>query len=221
MADGLFEQLKKASPSLPKEWSKVLVPGTAAYETAVLLNASNKLPSLKYSDQLKYENGTYSKNDNEIVINSALLSPEKSDTLAHELTHALRYSMQNTARSLFGAYQKDKTSLSPNDRQFMDAWYKLDPDFTKLKSFQYPSSAYNGYRYSFTEAPAFAVGRMEDPRKQLSRTEYWDTSPGGEHFDATMATEQAILRDLYARQQLKQQEVTNPWWKDPFGFTIK
>ena len=41
-------------------------------------------------------------------------------------------------------------------------------------------------------------------------------------MDATIATEQAILRDLYARKiQQEQQPPTNPWWKDPFGFSIK
>mgnify|MGYP003351403995 CR=1 FL=1 len=61
--------------------------------------------------------------------------------------------------------------------------------------------------------------------KSLTKQEYWMSSPGGSHVDATLATEQAILRDLYARkilkQQQQQQQVETPWWKDPFGFTIK
>ena len=95
---------------------------------------------------------------------------------------------------------------------------------SKLPKFQYPDSEYNRYRSSFKEAPAWAVGRMEDPRASLTKQEYWMSSPGGSHVDATLATEQAILRDLYARkilQQQQQQQVETPWWKDPFGFTIK
>jgi len=218
MADGLFEQIKKNTKQpLPKEWASILEPGTASYEMAVLLNAQNKLPSIAFNADM-LENGTYSKSDNALVLNPTLSSPDKKNVLAHELTHALNYKMQEEARALFGKSRRQgEESLSQPEKQFYSAWNKLDPDFSKLSKFNYPVEGYNQYRHSFTEAPAFAVGRMEDPRKSLTRGEYWETSPAGGHVDATLAQEQAILRDLYARKQ----QPTTPWYKDPFGFSIK
>jgi len=215
---GLFEQIKQnTKQDLPPEWKKLLQPGTASYEMAVLLNAQNKLPSIAFNADM-LENGTYSKADNALVLNPTLSSPDKKNALAHELTHALNYKMQEEARALFGKSRRQgEDSLSQSEQQFYNAWNKLDPDFSKLQKFNYPVQGYNQYRHSFTEAPAFAVGRMEDPRQSLTRTEYWNTSPAGPHVDATIAQEQAILRDLYARKQ----QPSTPWWKDPFGFTIK
>ena len=80
------------------------------------------------------------------------------------------------------------------NKQLFDAYYKLDPDFFKIPKLNYPDQEYQNYRYSYNEAPAFGVGNME------SKADYYSTSPGGKHYDATMAQEQAILRDLYARQ---------------------
>jgi len=229
MADGLFESMLSKSKELPTEWKKLLQKGTAAYEIAILLNATNKLPSLSVDPKTKY-NAYYSKDDNSVFLNPSLDKDSQKNALAHELTHAIRYLMQNDARSILHEIRKSgDSSVSNLDNQFVNAWSKLDPDLLKLPKQQYPDSNYNNYRYSFTEAPAFAVGRMEDPRQYSSRGEYYSTSPSGSHFDATMATEQAILRDLYARrimeklqpkQPKQQQEPTSPLYTDPLGNTI-
>lgn len=212
---GLFEQIKQNTKAqLPAAWASVLEPGTAAYELAVLLNAKNKLPSISFNADMR-ENGTYSKADNALVLNSNLSSPLKKNTLAHELTHALNYTMQEEARNLYAKAEKQgERSLSQSEQQFVNGWQKLDPDFSKLKKLNYPGS-YNDYRHSFKEAPAWAVGNMEVTTPVRT--------PGGSHVDATLAQEQAILRDLQARmvQQQQQQEASTPWYKDPFGFTIK
>ena len=222
MADGLFEQLKNTSSPLPQEWQKVLTPGTAQYEAAILLNKQGKLPKLTFTSIPEAGvNGTYSKDRNEVTLDKFLTKNDQTNALAHEITHTLSHVMKDKVWAMRDQYEKTNKPATGMDAQFLDAYRKLDPDLTKLKGFQYPSKEYNDYRYSNTEAPAFAVGRMEDPRTTITRQDYWNNSPAGGHFDATMAQEQAILRDLYGRTQQPQQQPTAPWYKDPFGFSIK
>jgi hypothetical protein len=212
---GLFEQIKKTSNPLPSEWAKLLSPGTAQYEAAILLNKQGKLPALVVgkTSEASY-NGEYDKKTNTITLNPKTL--EVPQTLAHELTHALGYAMKDKVWTMRDQYEKTNKQATGADAQFLDAYRKLDPDFSKLKTMKYPDQEYNAYRHSSTEAPAFAVGRMEDPRKSLTRGEYFMSSPAGGHVDATLAQEQAILRDLYGRTQ--QPPLT---YQDPMGFTIK
>ena len=218
---GLFEQIQKNTKEpLPAAWAAYLKPGTAQYEAAVLLNSQGKLPQIRkgsLSDSMN--DGEFDASTNTVTVNPSLKPYEITQGLAHELTHALTTVMQTTARSILN--NQDKKQPSPTEQKFMDAWYKLDPDYSKLAQFTYPSSEYNQYRHSFREAPAWAVGRMEDPRQALTRQEYWMSSPGGSHVDATLAQEQAILRDLYARKVQQEQQPSTPWYKDPFGYTIK
>ena len=217
MADGLFQSLLNKVKELPAEWRKILAPDSAAYEAAVLLNSTGQLPKINFSKIPEGGvSGLYDKELNSITIDANKKNPEI--TLPHELTHALRYVMQDKVRGLGAAAQQTGKPLTGADQQLFDAWYKLDPDFSKIPKLQYPSSGFQNYRFSFTEAPAFAVGNMENPQKSLSRPEYYMTNPGGSHYDATMAQEQAILRDLYARQ-LNQQSTT-PIYTDPFANTI-
>lgn len=193
------------------------MPNSAAYEAAVLLNSTGQLPKLKFSTIPEVGvSGEYDKKTNSITIDLAKKKTET--TLPHELTHALRYVLQSKAREIGDTALQTGKMPTGIDKQYYDAWYKLDPDLSKLTPLQYPDSEYQRYRFSFTEAPAWAVGNMENPKKSFTQGEYAISSPGGGHYDATMATEQAILRDLYARQ-LNQQTAT-PWWKDPFGNTI-
>jgi len=217
MADGLFGSLLKKSKELPSEWEKVLTPNSAAYEAAVLLNSTGQLPSIVFSAIPEAGvSGEYDKKTNSITLDS---SKKKNDaTLPHELTHALRYVLQSKAREIGDTALQTGKFPTGIDKQYYDAWYKLDPDLSKLTPMQYPDRNYQQYRFSFNEAPAWAVGNMENPQKSFTKGEYVMTSPGGGHYDATMATEQAILRDLYARQL--NQKTETPWWKDPFGNTI-
>lgn len=211
MATGLFEQLKKTTTSLPKEWQKILTPGTAAYEAAILLNLQGALPKLvtDKTDKDSY-NAQYDSEANVITLNSN--TKDKSNAISHEITHALGYKMQDVSRSIQDKLEK-KVPVTTSEQQFFNGWQKLDPDFSTLKKMKYPGS-YNEYRHSFKEAPAWAVGNMEGTQPAMT--------PGGSHVDATLAQEQAILRDLYGRtQKPKQQEASTPWYKDPFGFTIK
>ena len=204
MADGLFQSLLNKVKELPAEWRKILAPDSAAYEAAVLLNSTGQLPKISFS-KLSEEgrSGEYDRKSNSITLNKS--SKNSEITLPHELTHALRYVMQDKVRGIGETYRQTGIPPSGIDKQLFDAWDKLDPDLSKMTPLKYPDPAYQNYRFSFTEAPAFAVGNMENPKKSFSKGEYYMTSPAGSHYDATMAQEQAILRDLYARKlNLKQ-----------------
>jgi hypothetical protein len=192
-------RLLDKTPQLPTEWSKILAPNSAAYETAVLLNATGQLPKLSFT-KLSDSNhaGEYDKESNSILINTS--NKNLANTLPHELTHALRLVMQNKVRKMNETAQQTNVPLTGIDKQLSDAWYKLDPDFSKLPTLQYPDETYNKYRHSFAEAPAWAVGNMDSPKKFQSRGDYYMTNPGGSHVDPTLATEQALLRALYAKQ---------------------
>jgi hypothetical protein len=215
MATGLFEQLKSTSKPLPAQWAKLLSPGTAQYEAAILLNKQGKLPNLVTGKTAEDSyNAQFSPETNTVTLNPKTL--EIPQALAHELTHALSYAMKDKVWSMRDQFEKTGKQATGIDAQFLNAYRKLDPDLSKLKAFQYPDQSYNEYRNSSTEAPAFAVGRMEDPRKSFTKSEYWMSSPAGGHVDATLAQEQAILRDLYGRTQL-----AAPVYQDPMGFTIK
>ena len=184
---------------LPAEWSKILAPNSAAYETAILLHATGQLPKISFTKlSEKGRSGEYDRESNSISINPS--SKDLSTTLAHELTHALRHAMESKVRGIGATAEQTGVPPTGIDKQLFDAWYKLDPDTTKLKPLNYPDAKYQDYRFSFSEAPAFAVGRMDNPQKNLSREQYYMTNPGGSHYDATLATEQALLRALYAKQ---------------------
>lgn len=217
MADGLFQSLLNKVKELPAEWKKILAPDSAAYEAAVLLNSTGQLPKINFSKIPEGGvSGLYNKELNSVTIDADKKSSEI--TLPHELTHALRYVMRDKVRALGTEAERTGRPFTNAEQQLFDAWYKLDPDLSKIKPLKYPDPAYQNYRFSFTEAPAFAVGNMENLNKFVSKADYYATSPGGSHYDATMAQEQAILRDLYARQ-LNQQSTT-PIYTDPFANTI-
>ena len=184
---------------LPAEWSKLLTPGSAAHEAAVLLNATGQLPKIgfaKFSEAGR--SGEYDRESNSITLDAN--NKNLAMTLPHELTHALRYVMRDKVRGIGEVARQTGVPPAEADKQLFDAWSKLDPDLSKMNPLKYPDPAYQNYRFSFTEAPAFAVGNMENSKQSMSKGEYYGTSPGGSHYDATLAQEQAILRDLYAKQ---------------------
>lgn len=187
------------APQLPAEWGKFLAPGSAAYEAAILLNSTGQLPKIGFAKLSETgRSGEYDRQSNSITLNTD--SKNLASTLPHELTHALRYVMRDKVRGIGEAARQTGVPPAGVDKQLYDAWDKLDPRESKIDPLKYPDPAYQNYRFSFNEAPAFAVGNMENPKQSFSRGEYYMTSPGGSHYDATLAQEQAILRDLYARQ---------------------
>jgi hypothetical protein len=200
-ANALSQQslLAGKAAQLPAEWANLLRSNSAAYEIATLLNATGQLPKIGFAKLSETgRSGEYDRQSNSITLNTD--SKNLASTLPHELTHALRYVMRDKVRGIGEAARQTGVAPAGADKQLFDAWTKLDPDFSKLPTLRYPDAAYNRYRHSFAEAPAFAVGNMDSPQNFRSRGEYLMTNPGGSHVDATLATEQAILRDLYAKQ---------------------
>jgi len=75
-----------AAPQLPAEWGKFLAPGSAAYEAAVLLNATGQLPKIGFAKLSEAgRSGEYDKESNSITLNTD--SKNLAMTLPHELTH--------------------------------------------------------------------------------------------------------------------------------------
>jgi hypothetical protein len=179
------------------QWQQYIKPNSDLEEIISLLRKTQSLPELQISSQLPpYVGGAYARDTNTVELNPRARDPQ--NTLAHEATHAMFKDMRD--KSLYLRDRQNKREpVSSADMSFVDAYNKLDPQLSRVPRMYYPDNEYNQYRHSFHELPAFAVGRMADPRKSLTRGEYFETSPGGQHLDATLATEQAILRDLYNR----------------------
>lgn len=120
--------------------------------------------------------------------NQITISPRGVNTMAigHELQHAVDSSMANF--NVKRMYE----STSPEESQFLDAIQKLGPR-TKL-----PLNKDAGdYRTDTDELRAFGVGNyINNSPGQDYRKRFGDP---GLHVDATMASESAILRDLYRR----------------------
>ncbi len=130
-----------------------------------------------------------------------------TDTLVHEMTHAVNYQMavQNSdepfnrfsrpRKSQFGeAYDKLRWDSNERNPKKMDRVREI-VDILAPQALE----VVKNYRLSSGEAPAFAVARhLTDPQS---------TAPGQysapEHIDATMATEFMILLDLAQREQNK------------------
>ena len=180
-------------------WKQYVKPGTDLENIISTLQQTQRVPDLSVSPDLGTYGGVYDRKDHAIQLSPQMEVPQ--NTVTHEANHALFHDMQDKSR-----YIRDQQTTGSGgtqaEKQFVTAWEKLDPDTSRVPKYTYPDNEYNTYRHSFDEAPAFAVGRMADPRERLTRADYWASSPGGTHVDATLATEQAILRDLYRRSNV-------------------
>lgn len=148
-------------------------------EIVDLLSMGGNLPSFTQ------QNGnSYSFDKNQVSVSPSALT---INSFAHEFTHALQNAMNKEALQ-----KQDKGKNLARD-MFLDAYWQLskgNPDrFLKNKKL----SPWEQYRYSINEAPAWAVGNA------INQDGYPVPSKPLDHLDATLATEQAILRDLYSR----------------------
>lgn len=149
-------------------------------EILALLSQSGKIPNFKVG--ANGINGEYDPRTDTVELNR--WSGNNAATMAHELTHALRNRMSQQAVN----WKYNPMSLE--QAAFSDAMLKLD----KRNTFRTGSP----YRDDVEEQTAFGVGNHIDVKPQQS----WEEevrSYGVPHMDATNATEQAILRDLYAK----------------------
>jgi hypothetical protein len=176
-------------------------------EIIKMLSSIKALPETVYTTfKDPSQNGEWDPNTNTIYLNKNDKNPD--NTYAHEFSHVLNDAMDKSFISLRAkVYQGEK--LTPEESKFVLGYAKLKPSTSNVIPGAWLDPNYEAYRLSNREVPAFAIGNMASPQKAKAAA--------APHFDATIAQEQAILRDLYARQQ----QPATPWWKDPFGFSIK
>ena len=111
-----------------------------------------------------------------------------TNTVGHELSHTLDAAMYQRKNEL-----KQNKTLSEQEQKFIDALLKFGNIEALLKFSKTPKNL-QAYRMSPNEARAHGVGNfIEWPRSTAVINEE------GPHIDSTMATEAAILRDLYKR----------------------
>lgn len=157
-------------------------------EIVSLLDQSNFLPQLE-TKPLNGVYGLYYPYSNNVVINEKQPEQTRPQTYTHELTHASDNLMYNQAFDYKWSEEHGGT-LKQKEKQFKDGYYKLLPGNSTLLDSQKVKK--DPYRYKDAELRAFGVGRHAHPEDKV---EY----PGTSHLDATMATEAAILRDLFIR----------------------
>lgn len=145
-------------------------------ETLRLLEEADAMPTITMKP-LVGARGYYSPRTNTIELSSP-------KGLPHEATHALDIQMKKKAKG-HGNPNLDALLLSPEEKQFKEAYQKLNPATSNL-----PMNRSDKYRTNPLELRAYGVGNTVN-----GDSEY----PVAPHVDATMATEMAILRDLYAR----------------------
>lgn len=111
-------------------------------------------------------------------------------TIGHELTHALDY---DVIKKVYGDLtSKDQTykGLTPEESQFAKGTRKLSAEQTKVPLDRDAESA---YRRNPLEMRAFGVGNF------LPKGDETYENSANPHLDATMASEAAVVRDLYSR----------------------
>lgn len=177
-------------------WKQYATPGSDLEETIALLNKTNSMPEVRIKEDSPSVGGGYSREGNYLHVNPNFF--DLQNALNHELTHALNYKINEKSKELSDRKYNKRERLTQAEERFLESKGFLDADMLKLKRQSYygPSPSwkynnYNDYRHSNTEAPAFAVGNMASSKPSVS--------PGGSHVDATLASQQAIMRDLYNR----------------------
>jgi hypothetical protein len=160
--------------------------------------------------------GSYDRYPNEIRINPLKGAVEAA--LPHEAQHAVDAGM---SKMYAGISNTPVFLRSPQEKAFFDMYQKLYVEPSKLPSAN--TEALGAYRGSPNEMRAHGVGNYA---KEAS----YPITPVGNHVDATMAQEAAIMRDLYNKtqdtsprtiQDLAPRLMNYLKYQDPMGFTIK
>lgn len=177
------------------------------------LSARRMMPpiSLKYGSSSSFVfPGTFS-NPNKLPSTGVVKIAEREtpNAVVHELTHAAQRQIELQYRSLF---QKNrKTSLTPIEKQFMQAYEKLvyrpgklfgaKPETTQTATAKKIAPKWaeeqSDYRATADELAAFGMGSTVDRNEDAPL-----------HIDPSYATEFSILLDM-ARRLQKSQPVTD------------
>lgn len=155
-------------------------------ELISLLDMQQKLPKVQ-ADYLGGTHGSYTPSQNEITLNRRMLAPDLPPTLTHEMSHALDKQMGNDFYDIHRKLLNFKDTAKEEEERFKEGYEKLLPEKTNFKK-----DPERPYRYSNSELRSFGVERAAFPKSR-------DVNPVEPHVDFTMATEAAVLRDLYLR----------------------
>jgi hypothetical protein len=157
------------------------------------------------------------------------IAEERTDTLAHEMTHAAQFNLLKPALSTIQSKINAKEKLSKEEMQFADAMNKLmenNPSLSMLLDKMYTSSGNpqnDRYRTTIPELQAWGVGYMSRPTGPMSR-EQSNINP---HLNPSMASEFSILSSLYSKLPestkkvstgLKQDDIQSRRKNDKEGF---
>lgn len=154
-------------------------------EIISLLDMKQNLPTVQ-SAPLGGTYGNFKSSKNEINLNRRMYPEDLPPTLTHEMTHALDKHMGNDYYEINKRYLK-LMGQPKEEVQFREGHEKLVPRDTKFEK-----DPNRQYRFSNGELRAFGVERGAFPNNK-------DLNPVTPHLDFTMATEAAVLRDLYLR----------------------
>lgn len=165
----LIKKSKTRSPALDEMIGIMTILGT--------------LPTIDQTMQYGNSLGEYDRAKNNISFHPAY--GLNINTIPHEFSHALD-------NHLTGYLDSFKGTAPESVQKLRDARDKLNPNTSKL----IPKTVTDNYRYSPGELRAHGVGNMEGPE---TLSDVFKISQARPHMDATMATEAAILRDLFRR----------------------
>jgi len=146
-----------------------------------LLYQTGKMPKVNPTVLPYGENGNFNHNQN--TINFDVMYGNNPNTMTHEFSHALDKTMFDFVTDP----SMTQFDTPASKRNFAVAYNKLNPATTKL-----PLGMPDSYRHSPNELRSFGVGNYANGGYKSD----YKIAP---HVDATMATEAAILRDLFAR----------------------
>ncbi len=189
--------------------------GETLNELLAILEKKGMLPKV-IQDYTIPGYGSYDRFSNELRIDP--LKGAVATSLPHEAQHAVDAGM---SKMYVGISNTPSFLRSPQEKAFYDMYQKLYIEPSKLPSAN--TAALGTYRGSPNELRAHAVGNYATETK-------YPINPVGGHVDATMATEAAIMRDLYNRtkdtaprtiQDLAPRMLNYLKYRDPFGDTTK
>lgn len=174
------------------------------------------------------------------------IQENRTDTLAHELTHAAQFNLLYPALKTIQSKEIAKEKLTAQEIQFAEAMGKLMRENPSLKAMVEKLYTNTGnkeedrYRTMLPELQAWGVGYMSRPTNPMNR-EKPNINP---HLNPSMATEFSILSNLYSKlpentksvsSRLRQEDISGSRkndregfvqdsrdiFSDPFKYTIK
>lgn len=180
-----------------------------------VLKGQNLLP--KWAPTLPYSgaSGEYYPRSNRLVANYPD-NPGRKNVMAHEMSHAVQTNLMDEMGLHIADRKWKKEKVSPEEEQFLRAMEQLravqfgrvgqynrqnaevDRDsltnlMDKLYKPRYKDDKeYNSYRRHPKEAQSFGIGAMSEGASP-------NVDYPGQHLDPTMATEFALLLDMYNR----------------------